>query len=703
MNRKAAAFVFGIVILSIGSVNQLAAQDKSEPADSLWHVELPDVVVTATKGVRALQTVPIPTSIISNEEVRSRGAHRVSELLAEQTGLALVQDLGTGVQLQGLDAAYTLILIDGEPVIGREGGTLDLDRLTVAGLERIEIVRGPLSSLYGSEALAGVINIITREPENGLQGYARVSYETHNTMDVAASADIKQNKIGARFLFNRFSSNGYDLFPDLIGLTVPGFTDYTGSAKLVFEQSEKTNWQLNTRFGKQDQNSSTGLFLSGILVEFDEEASRTDWSIAPQLTHQFTPAIKLTSRLYAAQFNTESILRDRLNSENIPGETNFDQAYRKGEVQLDAVLGTQHIATIGSGYIGEQVKADRVRGGLRANYDVYGFVQHEWLPNEVIDLITSARLDVHSDYAARLSPKAAIMVKPTSKFSIRASVGSGFKAPTFQQLYMDFTNPAAGYSVLGSVDIRDAIEQLESQGQIQYFLSDPALVGVTRPESAIAYNLGFDAALTEWADVQVNLFRNNVNDLIETLPVAVKANGQSVFTYVNLNRIYTQGLNTEVSFNPFSGLAITLGYQYLDAKDRDVKNSIAEGAIYKRVNGRDRLVRTDEYGGLFNRSKHSGVVRLSYRYPAQGLTASLRAVVRGRYGYNDRNGNLILDDDSEYVDGYTLLNATVTKEIGASIEAQFGVKNGSDELNPEFIPSLSGRLFFASLRYTLNP
>lgn len=165
INRKAKAFVFGFAIFSIVSVQGLAAQDQKDPADSLWSVELPPVVVTATRSARQLQNVPVPTTIISKEAVREQGALRLSELLAEQTGLTLIQDLGTGIQLQGLDAAYTLILIDGEPVIGREGGTLDLERLTVAGLERVEIVRGPLSSLYGSEALAGVINLITREPE----------------------------------------------------------------------------------------------------------------------------------------------------------------------------------------------------------------------------------------------------------------------------------------------------------------------------------------------------------------------------------------------------------------------------------------------------------------------------------------------------------------------------------------------------------
>ncbi len=696
MNCKIARSVFGMIALVLVLHHHpLAAQEARH--DSLWQVDLPNVVVTATKGAKERHNVPVPTQVITRQDMAAQGARRLSDLLAEQTGLALVYDLGAGIQVQGLDAAYTLILIDGEPVIGRQGGTLDLERLALADIERVEIVRGPSSSLYGSEALAGVINLITRQPQTGFRAHSDIRYQTHDTVDLTASVEVKGERFGARFLVNRYSSGGYDLFPDLVGLTAPGFTDYTTTAHLTFKENPSTEWSVNARLARQSQQSTVGLFLNNIRLEFDEKAERVDWSLAPKMRHRFSPTVKLTTRLYATRFQTESILRDRADGAGTSGETHFDQFYRKGEVQLDAVLGVRHLLTLGGGYVGESVEADRVRGGRRATDNVYGYAQHEWVPNGLLDVIVSARLDMHSDYATRLSPKAAVLFKPDPNVRLRASVGSGFKAPTFQQLYMDFTNPVAGYTVLGVTDIGEAIGQLEEQGQIQYYLTDPARLGAIRPESAVSFNLGLDLALTEGVEVRIQLFRNNVRDLIETLPVAAKTNGQNVFTYVNLNRIYTQGLEGEATFRPWPALSLTLGYQYLDTKDHDVLEAIKAGTIYKRVGGRDRRVETSDYGGLFNRSKHMGTLRLSYRHEALGLVATVRGIYRGRYGFGDLDGNLILDDDREYARAYSLWHSTLTRRITDRLSVQGGVKNLFDTTNPELIPSLPGRLLFVGM------
>ena len=210
MNCKIARPVFGMIALVLVLHHHpLAAQEARH--DSLWQVDLPNVVVTATKGAKERRNVPVPTQVITCQDMAAQGARRLSDLLAEQTGLALVYDLGTGIQVQGLDAAYTLI--DGEPVIGRQGGTLDLERLTLADIERVEIVRGPSSSLYGSEALAGVIKLITRQPEMGFRAHSDIRYQTHDTVDLTASAEVKGERFGARFLVNRYSSGGYDLTP----------------------------------------------------------------------------------------------------------------------------------------------------------------------------------------------------------------------------------------------------------------------------------------------------------------------------------------------------------------------------------------------------------------------------------------------------------------------------------------------------------
>jgi outer membrane receptor for ferrienterochelin and colicins len=259
----------------------------------------------------------------------------------------------------------------------------------------------------------------------------------------------------------------------------------------------------------------------------------------------------------------------------------------------------------------------------------------------------------------------------------------------------------AGYSVFGSVDAAASLHQLEAEGQIQAFLRDLDTLEEIKPEQSVSFNVGVEGEPTDEISAQVNLFRNHVADLIEAAPVALKTNGQSAFTYFNLNRIVTQGVEAQVRFTPVPAASIALSYQYLDTFDRDVIDQLAEGTLFKRVDGRDVRLSRSDYGGLMNRSKHSGTLRLQYHHAPLGFTAALRSIYRGRYGFGDLNGNLILDDEAEYVEGYWLWHLTLTQQIMEEVSVQVGGQNLLDQTKPTLIPSLPGRLLFASLRVDL--
>ena len=171
LNKNKSYFFFAL-IFSFSMLSQTVDKKK----DSLKTEKLDEVVITATRTIRQLSTLPMPVTIVTKEAIKKSNSVRLGDILNEQTGLITIPDFGggEGIQLQGLDSQYTLILIDGVPLIGRSAGTLDLNRVTIGNIKQIEVVKGASSSLYGSEALGGVVNIITDTPKYGFKGECKL-------------------------------------------------------------------------------------------------------------------------------------------------------------------------------------------------------------------------------------------------------------------------------------------------------------------------------------------------------------------------------------------------------------------------------------------------------------------------------------------------------------------------------------------------
>lgn len=659
---------------------------------------LDETVVTATRTAKQLSDVPIPTSIISQKEINARHAVRLDDILSEQTGLSTVSFLGTGVQLQGLDPAYTLILIDGEPIIGRSGGTLDLKRVNVGNIEQIEIVKGPTSALYGSDALAGVINLITERPTKPLFASGSLRYGSFNAVDISTTGGLTGNDIGVSLLVHRSSADGHSVDPVKAYLTSPTFVNYTVAPALSFTPDDAVDVRLTARIFIENQHSPTETSLYEPALD---ESGLTDWSMSPKLTYKFSPSSRIAAKIYTARYKTETILSVN-STDSVVDRTLFSQGMNKLEAEFTSTIKESYIVTAGGGYAFESVEADRISGGKHSATTYFAYAQNEWIPSAGFDLIASYRFDAHSDYAVRFSPKISMMIRPNKRITFRALFGSGFKAPTFQQLYMDFTNPQVGYSVFGTVGFEEALDRAVKNGQVQSVLVDPNAIQGIRPENSTALDIGVDVEPVEQILVKVNLFRNNIKDLIETLPVALKNNGQYIYSYLNLNKVFTQGIEVELAYSPLPELTLSAGYQYLDAKDENVLENIRAGKIFKPTPSGARKVRESEYGGLLNRSPHTGLFKIFHSSRELGTSLTFRATFKSRYGFGDTNGNLMLDDDTEYVAGYGLFNGSITQIVLKGFSLFAGIENMFDKTNPQRIPSLAGRIFYGGISYQFN-
>lgn len=660
---------------------------------------LNEVVVTATRTPRSVGDVPVPVTVIGKDKIERIGALRLNEVLMEQVGLQIITDHGTGLQLQGLSADYILILIDGEPVIGRTAGTLDLTRLSVGNIQRIEIVKGPSSSLYGSEAMGGVVNIITKKMPATLTGQVRARVRRYNTVDLTAEASQQNNNWGWYLFANRLSTNGY-YTTNSISKAIPAYTAYTFNPKLQFRLSRSVELTLNTRFYIEEQKNNQAVAENAGLHLLKERVRNTDVNISPVLTFKPNDANRLQVRNYLTTWHTKTII-DYLSENKLYDESFFKQLFNRTEAQYDHSFSEAHIITLGIGNIIETVEATRYDAGNKLSQQ-YIFGQHQWIPSKQFNMVAGFRYDRHNQYGNRLSPKLALRWNVNRKLSLQASAGGGYKAPDFRQLLLNFTNPVAGYSVFGTSVVAAGIARLQQEGQINSLYIDAATIKNIKAESSVAFNASINYNPFNRFTAQLNLFRNNISDLIDTRPIAMKTNGQNVFSYFNYNKVFTQGLELQASYSLPFGLQLSAAYQYLDAKDATVWDNIKAGKVYYRdpATNVDKKVKRQDYGGLYNRSKHSGNVKLLYDNTRFDFNMSLRGIYRGKFGYGgDVNSNAILDDPAEYADGYTVWNLSAQKFFN-KITVEAGVNNLFAASNT-YDPGLAGRQWYigAALRF----
>lgn len=171
-------------------------------------------VVTATRSEEPLADTPVATEVITRDEIAASGAENVAEVLDERPGVEIVRSFaGANIYLQGLDPEYMLVLVDGQRVIGRVNGAVDLARIPVDDIERIEIVRGASSALYGSDAIGGVINIITRRAGEPLEADVSLAYGSFNATDLRTHAGMQRGRWNASLTAGWHRSDAFDIDP----------------------------------------------------------------------------------------------------------------------------------------------------------------------------------------------------------------------------------------------------------------------------------------------------------------------------------------------------------------------------------------------------------------------------------------------------------------------------------------------------------
>lgn len=666
--------------------------------DSIKQYQSKQVVVTGTRNELRAKDSPVRVEIIDSRRMANSGMATMADVLREQTGMAVSGAIRSGIQMNGLGPDHTLILIDGQPMVGRVAGVLDLSRLSIGNVERVEIVKGPMSSMYGSDALAGVINIITKRPADSLHGDVLLQQQTRGTGEGRVEIGWGSDDLELSGFFNAKNQQPFSLSRGASTVPIAGFTDATVQSNLLWRPTR--SWTLRSwvrAFGSE----TSGSFIESVAGQIAANSgSVTQWDGSATVNAEYRSG---RARLNITSYG--SVYNERYDFDTVQGSgSNIDDLQRRilrTYAQYDLMIGAKNRMTLGGEYILDDISGTRYRDstGVDPSYrTAVAFTQWEGLPTDYISYVLSARIDDNNVFGTALSPRFSLLLKPGEHFRASASIGTGFKAPDFRQLFVTFSNrlSGAGYDLLGAsrlgIDLRPE-RSLSYDFGLRYEDGHRRLTSV----SSIIYN------------AEVRGFRNELTNLIEFYFVRT-VGGRDVYSYRNVARAFTQGIETNLNLayahDAIGTFSLLAGYQFLDARDQQVVDAIDKG----QAGTAQGLLTHQAYGGLWGRSRNSGVLRLQYDDPSQAFSANARFQFIGRFGVEalDKNGIVIsdpprkvLDRDDEYVAGYTVLNlaASYTTNIGPS-RATFGVglMNALDVLDPIVIPGLVGRQFTAQVQ-----
>lgn len=480
------------------------------------------VVVTATRTPKLLTDAPVVTRVITEQDIRNADVPTLQELLqTELPGIEFTYSMNQQVSLnmQGFGGSSVLFLVDGERLAGETLDNIDYSRLNLDAVQRVEIIKGAASSLYGSNAVGGVVNIVTRTSDKpwslrlgsrtsslkdrqhyGSFGVKRQRWNSLTDLHYTDAAAVHLSDTGdLRTIFANSSFNA----SEKLHVKLSDKISVTGRAGYFFRQREKSE-EANDRYrdfsaglkGNLKFGQSSDLLISYAFDQYD----KSDYSIASHLD----------VRNYS---NVQHTLRTLYNHSV------------KSSSDTTVFLGT---LTLGGDFMRDYLMSYQFTDGNHIQYTADACAQWDWLPTSRLNIVAVLRYDFYSEASrSHLSPKVNLMYK-LPRVNLRVGYANGFRAPTLKEMFMNF-DMANIFTIYGNPDLQ--------------------------PEVSDNFNASF-----EWIHNQYNLtcmaFHNHVKNRITTFWRQEK-NGM---LYSNMSPVSISGLDLSLAIHWNNGLGLRLSY-----------------------------------------------------------------------------------------------------------------------------------------------
>ncbi|HTV00708.1 MAG TPA: TonB-dependent receptor, partial [Luteitalea sp.] len=612
-------------------------------------------VVSETRQAQLRETLNSRVDVVTRERMDEAAAVTVADALQDVPGVLTRRGSETagaaGEQIQGIDSRQVLVLIDGQPVVGARGikrGAINLDRQSTGRLDRIEVVKGASSALYGSDAIGGVINLITRQPSTGLELGGAASWGNFGDESYRAEAGFAQGPVSGFFTTEKRDHDGFDLTPTTFDTTGAPTQRVDGLGKVRAQLRPGLALQaLVTGYGSDTQGRSVGE-LGPQEDEIDEDAINAgvtlDWLARPLTSVQ--------ARAYHAAYDESSAGHLATGALLAPGA--LEERLTRLDVSASHVIGASQQLQGGAEYWRNtydginRLREDRAQ---RATTNV-AWAQHRMNVGNRVTTTAGVRVDNHSAFGTAVSPKIGANARLTDTLRLRASYGRGFRAPDLGQLYYRFLNPTNFYQVVGN----------------------PSL----QPETANSYQAGAEfTSKGRRVRIGANLFRNDVHDLIESVSLGMITSPAQLQALMAREGI-------DPSFSPTIGRLLFVYRNIAEARtegleaDGDValSSSLSVGGAYTALRATDRATGLD----LTNRHPHQGHVRVAWQAPRFGLRANVRGTFYSSWIAARATANGVVTDTR--APKFALWDAYVSRGFGRVLTAFAAVNNLTDSQDP---------------------
>ncbi|MBM6735505.1 TonB-dependent receptor [Mediterranea massiliensis] len=610
----------GIIALLLYVAPQVSAQSilEGKKTEDL-SLMLEEVVVTGTGTEHYLKDAPVQTEVITRRALEQFQARSMKELLAGLSPSLTFHDgsMGSHIQLNGLNNDYILILIDGKRMNGYVGGQNDLNLLNPANIERIEIVKGAASSLYGSDAIAGVINIITKKHHDKTEFTSTSRVGAYGDVRESASLGLTIGKVKSMTGMNFHHTDGWrntDLQWNQQQLK-PGSTMKTVNRSTNYTLTESLDWNVNDRLS---------LTASGSCYERWVVRPHGPWSYLPNdfyyRNYGFAAGGKY--RLGGRNYLTADLSYDRYgyfydyklqevtdyfkDGDRItyfPGQRIKQSVQRQilGQVKGVFYIGDRHLLNTGFEYLYNHLESPHHIDGDRASvYTLAAYAQEEWTAADDVVLTAGARGTVHKETGFNLSPKIAVLYNK-GDFRLRASYALGYKSPTVKELYYNYTATLGGGSLTayhGNKDLKAQTSQYASVG-------------------AEYAGRKFQASVTAYAN-----FLRNMIELVEINMTAEEKLDEIEKSkmYLNLTQARIWGVDFTFNYQPVQTLTVSGGYSFSDPRAQYPD----QGADYMKYIPIDA---TSQHNATLNASWHHTWSRYRLGLAVYGRYQSVRRYV----------------------------------------------------------------------------